>query len=578
MLKRSLLPIIILLAFVSCGEKRYPSELVMADSAYMRGDYKRADSLLDVYIVNSSVNNDEDSYAYSRLLCLCKKFVRSGITGSDLPLADSLSSYFKNRGAIRKYGLSCIFLGNAFQNGEDYPSAMECYLTSRQISMELNDSVMLGWVEKAIGNLYFDQRMLDKCIPYYQHCYEIAHAMKDTLRMAQTSYQMALVSTIKSDADSAIYFYEKTIDLGQNSQLASLILPAAKQQISDIYIQVEEYGNALKYMSRDSMNSANWGYFHYGQHHLDSAAFYFKKVYENEKLRGRADMLFMLSAIEEEKGNVVNALGYLHRYVSTLDSLQAQSRTEETMRVQAQFNYNTIQREALEYEHEANRAHVILIIVVALVVFIAVITALLWSRFKEKKEREMEAFRKEYANAVDTYQHNLESLRIIDDTRKTTIGVMQSKMLTIEHELREENEQLKEKLSKMREHSNIQKSIKRAQDYFNSQIVQHIYALEEKPLVKLNKADKEKLLRTTREYFPSLIKDLNQAEGITQQALYTAILVSLNVHSSGISNLLDISSQQVANLKRVVNTALFNDSSARTLYTNLIQHYEIFVN
>ena len=214
----------------------------------------------------------------------------------------------------------------------------------------------------------------------------------------------------------------------------------------------------------------------------------------------------------------------------------------------------------------------------ALVVFIAVITALLWSRFKEKKEREMEAFRKEYANAVDTYQHNLESLRIIDDTRKTTIGVMQSKMLTIEHELREENEQLKEKLSKMREQSNIQKSIKRTQDYFNSQIVQHIYALEEKPLVKLNKADKEKLLRTTREYFPSLIKDLNQAEGITQQALYTAILVSLNVHSSGISNLLDISSQQVANLKRVVNTALFNDSSARTLYTNLIQHYEIFVN
>lgn len=155
---------------------------------------------------------------------------------------------------------------------------------------------------------------------------------------------------------------------------------------------------------------------------------------------------------------------------------------------------------------------------------------------------------------------------------------MQSKMLTIEHELREENEQLKEKLSKMREQSNIQKSIKRTQDYFNSQIVQHIYALEEKPLVKLNKADKEKLLRTTREYFPSLIKDLNQAEGITQQALYTAILVSLNVHSSGISNLLDISSQQVANLKRVVNTALFNDSSARTLYTNLIQHYEIFVN
>lgn len=578
MLKRSLLPIIIILAFVSCGEKRYPSELVMADSAYMRGDYKRADSLLDVYIVNSSVNNDEDSYAYSRLLCLCEKFVRSGITGSDLPLADSLSSYFKNRGAIRKYGLSCIFLGNAFQNGEDYPSAMECYLTSRQISMELNDSVMLGWVEKAIGNLYFDQRMLDKCIPYYQHCYEIAHAMKDTLRMAQTSYQMALVSTIKSDADSAIYFYEKTIDLGKNSQLASLILAAAKQQISDIYIQIEEYGNALKYMSRDSINSANWGYFHYGQHHLDSAAFYFKEVYENEKLRGRADMLFMLSAIEEEKGNVVNAIDYLHRYVSTLDSLQAQTRTEETMRVQAQFNYNNIQREALEHEHEANRAHVILIIVVALVVFIAVITALLWSRFKEKKEREMEAFRKEYANAVDTYQHNLESLRIIDDTRKTTIGVMQSKMLTIEHELREENEQLKEKLSKMRELSNIQKSIKRTQDYFNSQIVQHIYALEEKPLVKLNKADKEKLLRTTREYFPSLIKDLNQAEGITQQALYTAILVSLNVHSSGISNLLDISSQQVANLKRVVNTALFNDSSARTLYTNLIQHYEIFVN
>ena len=575
MLKRSLLPIIIILAFISCGEKRYPSELVMADSAYMRGDYKRADSLLDVYIVNSSVNNDEDSYAYSRLLCLCKKFVRSGITGSDLPLADSLSSYFKNHGAIRKYGLSCIFLGNAFQKGEDYPSAMECYLTSRQISMELNDSVMLGWVEKAIGNLYFDQRMLDKCIPYYQHCYEIAHAMKDTLRMAQTSYKMALVSTIKSDADSAIYFYEKTIDLGQNSQLASLILSAAKQQISDIYIQVEEYGNALKYMSRDSMNSANWGYFHYGQHHLDSAAFYFKEVYENEKLRGRADMLFMLSAIEEEKGNVVNALGYLQRYVSTLDSLQAQTRTEETMRVQAQFNYNNINTKLQKTVHENEKLTNTLIIILFVIIVLLLISLIVFKEYHHKKSSELERERlfrmeeqRKYMQSVDRIEENNKRIAVLEKQLSEALD---------NHDLNAIERIKLDKAWLYSENESIQKiqerNIALRNLLLNSNVYCNITRSKDNCDIRMSDNDWKELERLIDDVYDGFTSRLLTICNLSEIELRTCYLIKVGVPLKNIAQILCLSLQGVSMTRSRLYEKILKKKGSAPEFDNFIKNF-----
>lgn len=561
MLKRILLPIIIILAFVSCGDD---------DAMHERLDYL-------------SSCNRQDTVFSERWL----------------PMADSLVTYFDHRGSANERLMAHYLKGRVFHDMGEAPRAIDSYHNAIACADTTDtncDIRTLGCVYAQMADVYHKVLLLSDAVSSWREAMHYAYVINDTVCWLYDYVMIGNDYLLMNRTDSAEIILKDALSKYQRygrDDLAIHVLWSLMHLYSGIAEKSEELKqiisdiefSKLPYDDNNELHPSFRQFYYYKGRYfeiveqLDSAEYYYRKVYRpNMKPHENDPMYRGLLSVFKKRHQADSIAKYAQLFCEANDSSIAISDRELTARLAASYRYNTIQREALEHEHEANRAHVILIIVVALVVFIAVITALLWSRFKEKKEREMEAFRKEYANAVDTYQHNLESLRIIDETRKTTIGVMQSKMLTIEHELREENEQLKEKLSKMREQSNIQKSIKRTQDYFNSQIVQHIYALEEKPLVKLNKADKEKLLRTTREYFPSLIKDLNQAEGITQQALYTAILVSLNVHSSGISNLLDISSQQVANLKRVVNTALFNDSSARTLYTNLIQHYEIFVN
>jgi hypothetical protein len=268
---------------------------------------------------------------------------------------------------------------------------------------------------------------------------------------------------------------------------------------------------------------------------------------------------------------------YAQLFCEANDSSIAIKDRELTARLAASYHYNTIQRDALEHEQEASRAHLALLVIAVFVLLATAISVFSWLRYKERKQHEIDMFKKKYADSVDTYQRNLDTLRIIDDSRRATIEEMHRSFANIEKELREENEQLKANISDFSKRSNIKDAIKHAQNYISTPIVQRIYSLAKTPLKELSKSDLNELLCTTGEYFPAFIQKLKSSDSITQQALYVAILVCLHLHSNDISNLLGMSSQQVTNLKRTVNTILFQDPSARTLYSNIVQSYEIYI-
>ena len=82
-------------------------------------------------------------------------------------------------------------------------------------------------------------------------------------------------------------------------------------------------------------------------------------------------------------------------------------------------------------------------------------------------------------------------------------------------------------------------------------------------------------MKVTNDYFPDLISDLNGAPGISTLGMHVCLLVALNIQPNEITHLLGISSAQVGNLKKDVNNALFDESTAKTLYKNLTTRYKI---
>lgn len=400
----------------SCADyASVPSLLVQADSAYMRGDYQRADSLLDAFSPNLAADAEEPVRMYAKLLGLCRLFVRAEISGENLMLADSLVRYYSRHGHRSEYVKSLIFLGDAYRKGYNYPSALDCYLNASRLADASGDNMLLLWSEKNIGTLYLDQRMLDDCIPHYLRSYDASRAMRDTLRMAHLSYRMGIVSTIKNQPDSAIHYYKQTIVLGRNTCQKGSILPAANYKLSDIYIQLGEYDEASKYMSREPLDDYNWAYWHYGQHHLDSAAYYFHRAYNHEALRGRAEILQMLGQIAHERGNQALALEYYIKHVSTADSLQKQDRQEETQRVQAQFNTNRIKSELDSSQRKAERLQAFVIISVLVMLLFAVVS---WSFFKAYRYRNAGELEQERRLKLLEHQKYLQSERRIEENNR----------------------------------------------------------------------------------------------------------------------------------------------------------------
>ncbi len=347
------------LLFCGCtGEPAYPLLLCQADSAYQQGRYHDGDSLLACYDSLAATaatlpaadgrpvsTAGEATGHYRLLLGLEQRFVGGMLTTDDFSSADSLVRYYDNSGTRVKHAQALLFLGDVYRLVADNPSALKCYLQAGEEAKREENPVLLEWTNQSVGDLYFEQGMYDECKDYYRRYYDMASSCRDTLRMAHAAHRMALLHTIESNVDSIVSYYRQAIALAECTSAKDNIIPYAKSNLCDIYIQTEQFDKALQLMKRDSVNEVNWAYWHLGQQHTDSAEYYFLRLMGKHGLRHQAEYLRVLAQLAEEKGELPKAAKYYARLVTVQDSLKVLSQEEEVRRVHAQYNYQSVRRE-----------------------------------------------------------------------------------------------------------------------------------------------------------------------------------------------------------------------------------------
>lgn len=389
MLKRSLLPIIIILAFVSCGEKRYPSELVMADSAYMRGDYKRADSLLDVYEkLVVAENDDVENYHY--LLQLERLFVESAITEEHFSRIDSLCRYYSIHDEKNNYAKALMFQGESYYCAGDNPSALECFLKTVDITEKTGNKTVLGLACKLIGKVYFSQRMFEEGARYHRRSLEIAKECHDTLRIIHAAMHMGLVYTAENKVDSALSIYYYTMDLIKsfpNRHISTVSV--LKWRLADLYTQIGEYDKALPYLERDSFYIDNWAYWHLGQNHVDSAIYYFEKELNNIPLYGKKEVLRSLIKLEKEKSNFQCALDYADRLQIIEDSLEKTSMANEITKTESRHKLNIVRQERDQVEMRHNEMKKMVFLGVVIVLLLALASIYAWKNHNKSNREKL---------------------------------------------------------------------------------------------------------------------------------------------------------------------------------------------
>ncbi|MBO4810943.1 MAG: hypothetical protein J5552_05180 [Prevotella sp.] len=445
-----------------------PLELLMADSAYMQGNYRLGDALLDKCAKNAQGFTDADRL-YFQLIRFEQMFLGDELTIKNLDTADSLCRYYQGVGDEYKHAKAMLFKGGVYLKEKNYPEALNCFLNVRTYAEEHRDIRLLYMTDKRIGDLYFSLQMYEECVPYYRQSYALAVANHDTLRTAYGAFSMGNVSMIEDNYDSTIHYFQESIRLGSMIEQKERIVPIALQLLCDIYIQGSEYDKAAELMPHDTLNTANWAYWHLAQNHLDSAFFYFRQTLGRFKWQGEAEVLRAMAQIEQMRGNPQAALSLYEEFAAAKDSMFQQQRTEETMRIKAQYDNSKIlkQRDELDRQNR-ERLHFIwlmVVIVIAVVVMLLAVvriyrlqkeTATVKLRMMEKEKDENEAslkqqieennrklatLREEQAKARQQgnehtmAQYELETIAL--ENKNRSIEAMQQRKEALLHELYE---------------------------------------------------------------------------------------------------------------------------------------------
>jgi hypothetical protein len=224
-------------------------------------------------------------------------------------------------------------------------------------------------------------------------------------------------------------------------------------------------------------------------------------------------------------------------------------------------------------------------------------------QFKKRKHREIERLKSNYAEATKQYKENLHAINLLEDAHKKVINIIQQELVHAKEEstkyeeryqkaqsaiadinnqyeadileLKTENERLQESINHLKRYKDLTPFVENAQSFLNTGIVMRIMQNVGKSRYSMTEAEWNDFMAAVGKHFAPLISDLSALETITPTKMRICGLSILQIRTSDIASLLDIFPQRVTNLKGELNTALFGDSSARTLYHNLVQRYNI---
>lgn len=563
---------ILFVALTSCRGD-YPAQLVQADSLLLRGDYDQVDSLLADYDRNPS--SKKSSRMYRQLVGMGRLFVDEQLSDSNFSVVDSLCRYYDHSSTPDEYAKSLCFLGEIYRSMGDFPSALESFLKGIKIAEERENVYVSEWLYNEIGDVYFDQRMLKQCIGYYQKYYHTALSAHDTLRMALGAERMGKVYTIYNKVDSIVFYYNKAIELAQHTDRSRIITSYCKYSLSDIYIQIEEFDKAKALMPRDSLNDYNWAYWHLGQNHTDSAIYYFEKLQDRYGLPVHEEAYRYLAQLEESRGNISKALSYYKALPAIEDSIAAQSRVEETERVNAQFNVNLFKQERDDMASQNRISQILLVATLIVVILVIFILFYAWRFYQQKKNaeilherrlrREKERQHRQSINQIEVNKQKIASLEqqlaealLRKDTAAADRIKLDTELLASENQNLEIRQQRRNLAQKEFHESELYARIKRRdceQDFH------------------LSEAEWEQLAQYIDNIYDDFTNRLLRLCNMSETELRVCYLIKINVPPVGISALVCRNKNAISMLrKRLYEKITHQEGNAKQL-DDFIRHF-----
>lgn len=264
-------------------------------------------------------------------------------------------------------------LGSVFLQKRDFKSSEEYLLKAFNIRLKLNDSAMLATTRMNLARLYCDKKDFKSSLAQSFETLKLLDKNKDPYNYAAAINNMGLCYFESGDEENALKYYTESLEIkkqtGDKSGLASTL-----GNIGTIYYNKKNFAKAIEYYAESEKIAA-----------------------ESGNLEFQVNALYNLHNCYLYTNNAPKALEFIEKYKLLNDSLYNTTSSGQIAEMQTKYETEKKEKENIELKQKAELQSLQrgfedqkrknqLVISLALLVFVSVITFLIYNRKKQRQK------------------------------------------------------------------------------------------------------------------------------------------------------------------------------------------------
>ena len=489
-----------------------------------------------------------------------------------------VAAYYSRHGTPNEKMMAYYLLGCVYRDLGEAPAALEYYQKAAacaDTTAEDCDYSILNKIYAQSAIVLHSQKLIDEELDMWhkaEYCGKRAH----NIRMAISAFENTVrIYYALNDYDKVMQISDSASSAYLNSGYKDKAARAIFIQI-DIYLKRGDIKNAEaclhKYEKYGDIFSSPGNvkpglelYYYYkglsllAGNRVDSAEYYFRKMLTGSVRDGKEAAYRGLLSVYRSRRNSDSVFHYARLYCDANDSSWLRLTSSEAQRVQSLYRYtrNRQQAELREREVSELRLTIVFLSVISLIV---VLELYMWHR---RRSFRMKSLLLEKNRMYSELLH-----RYGEISRELFAALGENSRLA--SELEASGRRLRAELDKMQDMSSTDADWASLQKLMESDLIKNLHeqaahgrSAGQKDWSRLNTYVENRYPR-----FLSFINNLGSSS-LSQNEKKVAILIKLHFLSSEISCLLDISPQNLSNIRRRLNLKLFGSSRTSELDRNI---------
>ena len=484
---------------------------------------------------------------------------RSGQPMLNDSLAEDLVKYFDRHGDANERMRSRYILGRTYYCLDELPRALETYSEAIDCADTTSsdcDFAKLSRVYAQKAAIYYDQVQARTQLENLRLAEYYAWKGMDTLMAVECFSQQSNVYELLGNQDSIVIIKEAAAQLFKSIErvdraaqtLGSAILALVKKRnLLKASIYIKEYESNSNFFSSNGEIEAGREIYYYikGEYYLalgntDSAEYLFRKeIKESSDLNNRIAAYKGLQKLYVQKKNIDSVAKYSTLAYMYNDSAYSLSEMQNIQKFQASYNYNHQKLLAEEEANAARNAYIAIGVIIAMIVFVAVI---IWLRLRHHRieQKLKETQYQQTQNLLEQAQSDLMELKENNDSASAIITKKSKEIVDLQMQIRHY-----QRSQSAKDHVDLEERLR------DAAIIQDLIALlAYNPVQPATQGQLKELRKLINELIPNFYEAVNLHQTLRPIEYEVCLLIRCHFKPSAISKLLDRDDAYISNLRK----------------------------